>query len=128
MLPHPSLNARTLYALDSIGPHSNHTKRTNVLLESTSAGGSQALRSCSQALRARFVWVKILHSWHSSAGSKTLWISHPTMVIHSNYLSNHPFLPIRLLIPPQLSNQQRKYLYHPDGFSSSQSEAYSTPT
>jgi len=42
----------------------------------TNAGGSQALRGRFAGAAHAFVWVKTLHSWHSSAGSKTLWVTH----------------------------------------------------
>lgn len=76
--------------------------------QGTDAGVSQALHSCFAGTARAFVWVKTLHSWHSSAGSKTLWVTHqlygrpiaPT-------LRTYPLLPTCLLTHASDSNHGR---------------------
>ena len=73
---HQSLNKRTLYALDLTTYYSNQHWACRIPY---STGRARAFRSCArvaQLFRRQCVWVKTLQAWHSSAGSKTLWVTH----------------------------------------------------
>jgi hypothetical protein len=99
-----------------------------------STGRAQTFRSRTRALRSCFAdsacgW-KLCEAWHSSVGSKTLWVSHPTSYGRPIVTTLWTILPYRFdssFIPFTRINNQR-YPCHPDGFSSSQSEAYFHPT